>query len=91
MKHYDSSLHTNNTNSRAQVSINKLTNAVSQALSHPTEQMIEQAENRLVHTEQAVSEAQEHSADGQGVDLLEAALNEEKERLQSARDAVSYE
>lgn len=85
-KDYDSSLHDNNSVARAQIAVNKLHNAVSQALSHPTEQMLEQAENRLAHTEQSVSEAVQASGDGQGIDLLNEALTDEKQRLQSAQD-----
>ncbi|GGA25420.1 hypothetical protein [Paenibacillus physcomitrellae] len=87
-KDYDSSLHENNSIARAQIAVNKLHNAVSQALSHPTEQMLEQAENRLAHTEEAVMEAAESAEGGQGVDLVNEALDEEKIRLRGAEDVV---
>lgn len=91
MKHYDSSMPKNNAVSQAQGSVNKLSNAVSQALSHPSEQTLQQAEQCLTHTEQAVQDAVMHSEDGQGVELVQEALNEEKERLQGADAALHNE
>ncbi|MBD2847183.1 hypothetical protein IDH44_18440 [Paenibacillus sp. IB182496] len=88
MKHYDSSMPTNKPVSQAQGSVKKLHNAVSQALSHPSEQSVEQAEHALAHSEQAVAEARAHSEDGQGVDLVEGVLQEERERLQAAEQAL---
>ena len=88
MRHYDSSLPKNTPASQAEGSVTKLHNSVSQALSHPSEQTLEQAENCLSHTEQSVSQAKEHTADGQGIELVEEVLQEERERLQSAEDAL---
>lgn len=81
-KRYDSSLQANTTVSQAQNAVNKLHFAVSQAMSHPTEQTIEQAERRLAHTEQAMLQA-ERSLGGQGVELAEEMFSEEKRRLNS--------
>ncbi|MET3943075.1 putative cell wall-binding protein [Paenibacillus sp. PvP094] len=81
-KRYDSSLQANTTVSQAQNAVNKLHFAVSQAMSHPTEQTIEQAESRLAHTEQAMLQA-ERSLGGQGVELAEEMFSEEKRRLNS--------
>ena len=77
-KRYDSSLQANTTVSQAQNAVNKLHFAVSQAMSHPTEQTIEQAERRLAHTEQAMLQA-ERSLGGQGVELAEEMFSEERE------------
>ncbi|CAH1215289.1 MULTISPECIES: hypothetical protein [Paenibacillus] len=83
-KRYDSSLQANTTVSQAQNAVNKLHFAVSQAMSHPTEQTIEQAERRLAHTEQAMRQA-ERSLGGQGVELAEEMLAVEKRRFSSIR------
>jgi len=80
MKHYDSSLQSASNVAQAQNSVNKLHFAVSSALSHPTEQLIEQAENSLEHTEKAVKQAV-RPAEGQGVELAEELLAEEKNRF----------
>ncbi|WP_379127030.1 hypothetical protein [Paenibacillus sp. sgz500958] len=82
-EHYDSSLPTNTNVSQAQGSVNKLHNSISQALSHPSEQTLEQAENSLQHTRQAIHRAKVRSVDGQGVELVEEALAEEEQRFGS--------
>lgn len=87
-KRYDSSLQANTTVSQAQNAVNKLHFAVSQAMSHPTEQTIEQAERRLAHTEQAMRQA-ERSLGGQGVELAEEMLAVEKRRFSSIRGQSS--
>lgn len=79
-KRYDSSLHSDNTISQAHNSLGKLHEAVSQALSHPSEQVIDQAYSRLEHTETAVQQAAETSSD-QAVNLVESMLEDEKDRL----------
>ncbi|MEY8744795.1 hypothetical protein AB9M62_36480 [Bacillales bacterium AN1005] len=84
-KRYDSSLQAGTTVSQAQNAVNKLHYAVSQAMSHPTEQTIEQASRRLAHTEQAMLQA-ERSLGGQGVELAEEMFAEEKRRLNSIRN-----
>lgn len=83
MKHYESSLRTNSTVDQAHDAVTKLHNSVTQALSHPTTPMIEQAENSLEHAEEAVRHAPEGSVGGQGVELVEERLAEEKRRLSS--------
>ncbi|AHV99572.1 hypothetical protein G5B47_06640 [Paenibacillus sp. 7124] len=83
MRHYESSMRSNSTVDQAEDAAAKLHNAVSQAMSHPTEQVIEQAENSLKHAEQAVRHAPEGSVQGHGVDLAEEMLATEKERLAS--------
>ncbi len=87
MKHYESSLRTNSTVDQAQDAVTKLHNSVSQALSHPNEQMLSQAENSLTHAEEAVSHAPEGSIGGHGVDLTEERLADEKKRLALAEAA----
>lgn len=82
MKRYDSSLQENSTAAQAENSVGKLHHSVSQAMSHPTSQMLEQAENTLAHTEQAVRQAR-RDLGGPGVELAEEMLAEEKERLVS--------
>ncbi|MFD1776914.1 hypothetical protein [Paenibacillus rhizophilus] len=81
MRHYESSMRTNSTVDQAEDAAAKLHNAVTQAMSHPTEKVIEQAENSLKHAEQAVRHAPEGSVQGHGVDLAEEMLATEKERL----------
>lgn len=81
MKHYESSQRTNSTVDQAQDAVTRLHNSVSQALSHPNEQTITQAENSLEHAEEAVRHAPEGSVEGHGVDLTEERLAAEKSRL----------
>ncbi|AIQ15077.1 hypothetical protein [Paenibacillus durus] len=83
MRHYESSMRTNSTVDQAQDSAQKLHNAVSQAMSHPTEKATRQAENSLEHAERAIKHASEGSVQGHGVDLAEEMLEEEKKRLSS--------
>ncbi|NUU62963.1 hypothetical protein [Paenibacillus agri] len=78
----DTSWKEDNVVTQAQRSVKKLHDAVSQALSHPNEQTVEQAENRLEHTEQAVHEAQ-RVFNGKGAELAEELLADEKDRLSS--------
>lgn len=87
---YDSSLQSRNPISQAQNSVEKLHYAVSQAMSHPTEQMVEQAKSRLAHTERAVDQAGD-SLNGQAVELAEEMLAEEKSRLASVASASEGE
>ncbi|MNI10822.1 hypothetical protein D3C73_639480 [compost metagenome] len=89
MKHYESSLRTNSTVDQAQDAVTRLHNSVSQALSHPNDQTLSQAENSLQHAEEAVSHAPEGSVGGRGVDLTEDRLAEEKKRLALAESANS--
>lgn len=86
MSRNDSSWKEDNVVTQASRSVEKLRDAVSQAMSHPTEQMIEQAENRLDHMEQAVREAG-RVLGGNGVERAEALLEEEKGRLASIDEA----
>ncbi|OMD74412.1 hypothetical protein BSK48_00900 [Paenibacillus odorifer] len=82
MKQPDSSLQANDNVTQAKNSLGKLHLSVSQALSHPTEQTLAQAENRLAHTEQAIQQAQDWLGP-QGVELAEELLTEDKSRLAS--------
>ncbi|MEK4159194.1 hypothetical protein [Paenibacillus odorifer] len=82
MKQPDSSLQANDNVTQAKNSLGKLHFSVSQALSHPTEQTLAQAENRLAHTEQAIQQAQDWLGP-QGVELAEELLAEDKSRLAS--------
>lgn len=80
MNQPDSSLQASDDVTQAKNSLGKLHFSVSQALSHPTEQTLAQAENRLGHTEQAIQQAQA-ALGPQGVELAEELLAEDKSRL----------
>ncbi|WP_410512819.1 hypothetical protein PaeBR_23215 [Paenibacillus sp. BR2-3] len=80
MTRYNSNPIANNFVSQAHNSVDALHFSVSQALSHPTEQTIEQAENSLLHAERAVRQT-DPSLGNQGVELAEEMLAEEKSRL----------
>ncbi|MCT1399553.1 hypothetical protein AK95_20025 [Paenibacillus sp. LC231] len=86
MNSHDSSLHSNSPSNSALDSVEKLHRAVSSAMSHPTEQLIQQAENSLSHTEQAVAQVMEQG-NANAVELAEELLGEEKERLSKLRSA----
>lgn len=76
----DSSLQANDNVTQVKNSLGKLHYAVSQAASHPTEQTLAQAENRLAHTERALEQSKV-ALGPQGVELAEELLAEDKSRL----------
>ncbi|KGE20184.1 hypothetical protein [Paenibacillus wynnii] len=80
MTRYNSNPVGNNFVSQVHNSVDALHGAVSQALSHPTEQTIEQAENSMETAENALNET-DPTRGNQGVDLAEQLLAEEKSRL----------
>ncbi|MEK3734266.1 MULTISPECIES: hypothetical protein [Paenibacillus] len=80
MNSHDSSLQRNNPANSALDSVEKLHRAVSSAMSHPTEQLIQQAENSLSHAERAVAQLTDEG-NPNSVELAEELLGEEKERL----------
>ncbi|GAB6926437.1 hypothetical protein JCM10914A_04200 [Paenibacillus sp. JCM 10914] len=84
MNSHDSSLHSNNPSNSALDSIEKLHRAVSSAMSHPSDELVQQAENALSHTENAVGQLMEHG-NPNAVELAEELLGEEQERLSKLR------
>jgi len=82
MKNQGNSMQSQNKFSQAQQSLDHLHNSVAMAQSHPTEQMIEQANNSLAKAQQAVDQAQ--GGDNAGAaQLAQSELQQEKENLQS--------
>jgi len=79
-KRHFSSMQKNTLISQANNSVDRLRQSVSQALSHPTEQLVTQAESSLEHAEQAFQAAQD-SESGLAVEYTEGILAEEKSRL----------
>ncbi|AOZ93952.1 hypothetical protein [Paenibacillus crassostreae] len=57
-KRHFSSMQSNSPISQANNSVDRLHQSISQAISHPSEQLVEQVENSLDHAEQAVEAAQ---------------------------------
>ncbi|KOR90474.1 hypothetical protein [Paenibacillus solani] len=86
MNSHDSSLHSNSPSNSALDSVERLHRAVSSAMSHPTDQLIQQAENSLSHTERAVAQVTDQ-ANRNAVELAEELLGEEKERLSKLRSS----
>lgn len=84
MNSHDSSLHSNRPSNSALDSVEKLHRAVSSAMSHPTDQLIQQAENSLSHTERAVAQVTDQ-ANRNAVELAEELLGEERQRLSKLR------
>ncbi|WP_068776701.1 hypothetical protein [Paenibacillus sp. FJAT-26967] len=82
VREYDSSLQSQNPISQAQNSLEKVHNAVSQALTHPTEQLEAQAHAAIGHAERA-AETASLSLNQQAYDEIEAGLQQEKEDLQN--------
>ncbi|MFP4976489.1 hypothetical protein ACE6ED_13880 [Paenibacillus sp. CN-4] len=82
MEYDHTSLQSDKPAAQAQDSAARLHRAVTQAMSHPTDQMIQQADNTLTHTEQAVRQAQQSSGEP-GAALAQEMLEEERERLSS--------
>ncbi|MCM3783144.1 hypothetical protein M3231_09155 [Neobacillus mesonae] len=80
MKHDHSSLQSQTTVAQASNSVKKLHHAVTQAMSHPTPEMLEQANKRLMRAENAVAVASQQ-LDYRGTEFAEEILSEEKERL----------
>jgi len=82
VKNQGNSMQSQNPLSQAQQSLDHVHNAVAMAQSHPTERMIEQAENSVARAEQAVRQA--HAANNPGAaQLADSELQEEKENLHS--------
>jgi hypothetical protein len=79
-KRHFSSMQKNTLISQANNSVGRLHQSVSRALSHPTEQLMFQAESSLEHAEQAFQAAQ-GSEDGLAVEYTEGMLAAEKSRL----------
>lgn len=75
-----SSMQTNTPISQANNAVDRLHQSISQALSHPTEQLVDQVENSLAHTEQAV-QALQGSENGLAAEQSEELLAEEKNRI----------
>lgn len=82
MKRYDSSLQADSNVAKAENSVDKLHYSVSQAMSHPTDQTIEQAHKSLTHAQRAIQQA-EITSGSTGVQLAEELLSEEQKRLTS--------
>ncbi|NOU77047.1 hypothetical protein GC098_37780 [Paenibacillus sp. LMG 31458] len=78
----DSSLQSQNPISSAQNSVDNVHAAVSRAMSHPTPQTKEEAQNSITHAERALEQATDQS-DSPAVQQAVQSLNDEKARLQS--------
>jgi hypothetical protein len=63
-------------------SVDNLTAAVEQAQSHPTQQLIQQAQNMIGRADNAVNNALQNSEHLEPVNRLQEQLNQNKERLQ---------
>lgn len=81
MKNQGNSMQSQNPIAQAQQSLDHVHNAVSMAESHPTEQMIEQAQNSIAKAERAVAQAAEASDTPNAVQLVQEELEQEKEAL----------
>jgi preprotein translocase subunit SecD len=63
-------------------SVEKATDAVKQAASHPSQQQIEQAENAIDHAENAEIDALQKSGNHHSVQLSQEQLDQNQELLQ---------
>lgn len=87
MAQYDSNLDDHSVEAQTQNSVDKLHRAVSQALSHPAEQLIEQAEQSRTHAEHAIQQAKDSLGDD-AVEVAEEMLGEEVGRLEQAKKTL---
>ncbi|MGW9529287.1 hypothetical protein ACWHAM_16390 [Paenibacillus terrae] len=87
MAQYDSNLDHHSVEAQTQNSVDKLHHAVSQALSHPAEQLIEQAEQSRTHAENAIEQAKDSLGDD-AVEVAEDMLGEEVQRLEQAKKTL---
>ncbi|WP_019415462.1 hypothetical protein [Paenisporosarcina sp. TG20] len=62
-------------------SVDNVTLAVGQALSHPTEQTILQAQNSIEHADRAFANALKNHGNSEPVSTLQEQLNQNKEKL----------
>jgi hypothetical protein len=85
MTNNDTSLQRPNSISQAQNSAGTAHNAVTQAQSHPSEQLVEQAENALERAEQAVKQAM-GNANQSAVEQTRNDLAEDRADLESLKD-----
>jgi len=84
MSQYDSNLQNQSVAAQTQNSVDRFHNAVTQAMSHPNEQLVEQAEHSRTHAKHALEQARESLGD----DVMEAAeemMAAEERRLDSIK------
>src|SRR5690606_7423323 len=84
MKNQGNSMQPQNPNAQAQQSLDHVHNAVAMAQSHPTEQMIEQAENSIRNAERSVQQMQSGKNPG-SAELARSELQQEKHNLNSLK------
>lgn len=84
MAQYDSRLQSHSVEAQTQNSVDRLHNAVSQAMSHPMEQLIEQAERSKDHAEHAIKQAKE-SLGEEAVEVAADMLAIEEKRLDAVK------
>jgi tRNA U34 5-carboxymethylaminomethyl modifying GTPase MnmE/TrmE len=68
-------------------SVDHVALAVEKAQSHPTQQLIQQAQNALEHADNALNHALQNSEHQEPVNRLQEQLNQNKERLEQLRPA----
>jgi hypothetical protein len=66
-------------------SVEKVTDAVKQAATHPSKQQIQQAENAIDHAENAEIDALQKSGNHHSVQLSQEILHQDQELLQRVR------
>ncbi|WP_206099736.1 hypothetical protein [Longirhabdus pacifica] len=84
MPHGDSSLQSQSPLSQAQDSLDKVHHAVSQAQTHPDEQLITQAQHAIVHAENAIDQAKS-GADQHTFEQVCTAFEKEKRTFQQLK------
>lgn len=62
-------------------SVDNVTQAVGQALTHPTEQSIQNAQNMIERAERSVTMALESRGDLGPINMLQEQLNQDKQKL----------
>jgi hypothetical protein len=72
-------------------SVGKATNAVEQAASHPSQQLVQQSQNALDRAENGVIDALESHGNQGAIQQLQDQLNEDRELLQQAQQALPTE
>ncbi|WP_050183740.1 hypothetical protein [Domibacillus robiginosus] len=85
--HTDMSWKNKNVITQLHNSVDNVALTVEKAQSHPTRQLIQQAQNAIEHADNALNDALQNSEHQEPVDRLQEQLSQNKERLQQLRPA----
>jgi hypothetical protein len=89
-KHTERSWKPENPITQLHNSVEKVTDAVKQAASHPSQQQIEQAKNAIDHAQNAELDALQKSGNHHSVQLSQEILDQDQELLQRVESETEH-